>query len=97
MSGNAHIAVLFDDMMPQVSVFGDIDLTTEHESPVTLRPLGALDGASAFVLLKLSGRLCHQFLLHIDFETAPNLSEKLALIAFKSHTCERMDPKQCWD
>jgi hypothetical protein len=31
MSGDACIMVLFDDMMPQVSVFGDIDLTTEHE------------------------------------------------------------------
>jgi hypothetical protein len=31
MSGNARIVVLFDDMTPQVSVFGDIDLTAEHE------------------------------------------------------------------
>jgi hypothetical protein len=31
MSGDAHIVVLFDDTMPQVSVIGDIDLTTEHE------------------------------------------------------------------
>jgi hypothetical protein len=31
MSSDVHIVVLFDDMMPQVSVFGDIDLTTEHE------------------------------------------------------------------
>jgi hypothetical protein len=31
MSGNACIVVLFDDTMPQVSVFGDIDLTVEHE------------------------------------------------------------------
>jgi hypothetical protein len=31
MSSDAHIVVLFDDTTPQVSVFGDIDLTTEHE------------------------------------------------------------------
>jgi hypothetical protein len=31
MSSNAHIVVLFDDTMPQVSVIGDIDLTMEHE------------------------------------------------------------------
>jgi hypothetical protein len=31
ISGNAHIVVLFDDTMPQVSVIGDIDLTMEHE------------------------------------------------------------------
>jgi hypothetical protein len=31
MSGDAHIMVLFDDTMPQFSVFGDIDLTSEHE------------------------------------------------------------------
>jgi hypothetical protein len=31
MSGDARIVVLLDDMMPQVSVFGDIDLTAEHE------------------------------------------------------------------
>jgi hypothetical protein len=31
MSGNAHIMVLLDDMTPQVSVIGDIDLTAEHE------------------------------------------------------------------
>jgi hypothetical protein len=31
MSGDAHIVVLFDDTTPQVSVFGDIDLTVEHE------------------------------------------------------------------
>jgi hypothetical protein len=31
MSSDAHIVVLFDDMTPQVSVFGDIDLTAEHE------------------------------------------------------------------
>jgi hypothetical protein len=31
MSSNVCIVVLFDDMTPQVSVFGDIDLTTEHE------------------------------------------------------------------
>jgi hypothetical protein len=31
MSSDACIMVLFDDTMPQVSVFGDIDLTAEHE------------------------------------------------------------------
>jgi hypothetical protein len=31
MSRNAHIMVLFDDTMPQVSVIGDIDLTVEYE------------------------------------------------------------------
>jgi hypothetical protein len=31
MSSDARIVVLLDDMVPQVSVFGDIDLTTEHE------------------------------------------------------------------
>jgi hypothetical protein len=31
MSSDARIVVLFGDMMPQVSVFGDIDLTVEHE------------------------------------------------------------------
>jgi hypothetical protein len=31
MSGDACIVVLFDDMTPQVSVFGDIDLTMEHK------------------------------------------------------------------
>jgi hypothetical protein len=31
MSRDAHIVVLFDDTMPQVSVFGDIDFTVEHE------------------------------------------------------------------
>jgi hypothetical protein len=31
MSGNAHIMVLLDDTTPQVSVFGDIDPTVEHE------------------------------------------------------------------
>jgi hypothetical protein len=31
MSSDAHIVVLLDDTTPQVSVFGDIDLTTEHE------------------------------------------------------------------
>jgi hypothetical protein len=31
MSSDAHIVALFNDMMPQVSVFGDIYLTTEHE------------------------------------------------------------------
>jgi hypothetical protein len=31
MSSDACIVVLFDDMMPKVSVLGDIDLTAEHE------------------------------------------------------------------
>jgi hypothetical protein len=31
MSGNARIVVLLNDTMPQFSVFGDIDLTAEHE------------------------------------------------------------------
>jgi hypothetical protein len=31
MSSNACIVMLFDDTTPQVSVFGDIDLTAEHE------------------------------------------------------------------
>jgi hypothetical protein len=31
MSIDARIVVLFDDTMSQVSVFGDIDLTVEHE------------------------------------------------------------------
>jgi hypothetical protein len=31
MSGNARIMVLLDDTTPQVFVFGDIDLTVEHE------------------------------------------------------------------
>jgi hypothetical protein len=31
MSSDAHIVVLFDDTMPQVSIFVDIDLTAEHE------------------------------------------------------------------
>jgi hypothetical protein len=31
MSRDTRIVMLFNDMMPQVSVFGDIDLTTEHE------------------------------------------------------------------
>jgi hypothetical protein len=31
MSGDVCIMVLLDDMMPQVSVIGDIDLTVEHE------------------------------------------------------------------
>jgi hypothetical protein len=31
MSSDARIVVLFDDMTPQVSVIGDIDLTVEHE------------------------------------------------------------------
>jgi hypothetical protein len=31
MSRDARIVVLFDNTTPQVSVFGDIDLTMEHE------------------------------------------------------------------
>jgi hypothetical protein len=31
MSGDACIVVLLNDTTPQVSVFGDIDLTAEHE------------------------------------------------------------------
>jgi hypothetical protein len=31
MSRDARIVVLFDDTTPQVSVFGDIYLTVEHE------------------------------------------------------------------
>jgi hypothetical protein len=31
MSRDARIVVLFNDTMPQVSVFGDIDLTAKHE------------------------------------------------------------------
>jgi hypothetical protein len=31
MSGDTHIVVLLDNTTPQVSVIGDIDLTTEHE------------------------------------------------------------------
>jgi hypothetical protein len=31
MSGDVCIMVLLDDTMPQVSVFGDIDLTVEYE------------------------------------------------------------------
>jgi hypothetical protein len=31
MSGDVCIMVLFDDMAPQVSVIGDIDLTVEHD------------------------------------------------------------------
>jgi hypothetical protein len=31
MSGDTRIVVLLDDTTPQVSVIGDIDLTTEHE------------------------------------------------------------------
>jgi hypothetical protein len=31
MSGDAHIMVLFNDMVSKVSVIGDIDLTVEHE------------------------------------------------------------------
>jgi hypothetical protein len=31
MSRDACIVMLFDDTTPQVSVFGDIDLTAEHE------------------------------------------------------------------
>jgi hypothetical protein len=31
MFGNVCIMVLFDNMMPKVSVIGDIDLAAEHE------------------------------------------------------------------
>jgi hypothetical protein len=31
MSGDVHIVVLLDDTTPQFSVFGDTDLTAEHE------------------------------------------------------------------
>jgi hypothetical protein len=31
MSSDVRIVVLLDDTMPQFSVFGDIDLTSEHE------------------------------------------------------------------
>jgi hypothetical protein len=31
MSGDARIVVLLDNTMPQFSVFGDINLTVEHE------------------------------------------------------------------
>jgi hypothetical protein len=31
MSGDARNVVLLNNTMPQVSVFGDIDLTAEHE------------------------------------------------------------------
>jgi hypothetical protein len=31
MSGDVRIVVLLDDTTPQISVFGDIDLTAEHE------------------------------------------------------------------
>jgi hypothetical protein len=31
MSCDAHIVVLLNDTTPQFSVFGDIDLTAEHE------------------------------------------------------------------
>jgi hypothetical protein len=31
MSGDVCIMVLLDNLMPQFSVFGDIDLTVEHE------------------------------------------------------------------
>jgi hypothetical protein len=31
MSSNAHIVVLLGDTMPQFSVFGDMDLATEHD------------------------------------------------------------------
>jgi hypothetical protein len=33
MSGDVCIVVLLDDTMPQFFVFGDIDLTMEHEEP----------------------------------------------------------------
>jgi hypothetical protein len=59
MSSDAHIMVLFDDMTSQFSVFGDIDLTTEYEQPITFGPLCALDRASALVLLKLRSCIYH--------------------------------------
>jgi hypothetical protein len=59
MSGDARIMVLLNDTTPQFSVFGDIDLTAEHELPITLRPLCTLDRASALVLPKLLGCLRH--------------------------------------
>jgi hypothetical protein len=31
MSGDARIMVLFNDMVPKVSIIGDIDLTAKHE------------------------------------------------------------------
>jgi hypothetical protein len=31
MSSDVHIVVLLDDTTPQFTVFGDIDLTVEHE------------------------------------------------------------------
>jgi hypothetical protein len=34
--------------------------------------------------------------LHIVFETAPNLSENIALIALESYACKHVDPKQLW-
>jgi hypothetical protein len=59
MSSDACIVVLLNDTTPQFSVFGDKDLTAEHESPITLGPLFALDCASAFVFPKLPSCLCH--------------------------------------
>jgi hypothetical protein len=88
--------VLLNDTMSQVSVFGDIDLTTEHEQPITLGPLCTLDCTSALVLPKLPSCLRHQFLLHIVFETTLNLSENVVLIALDSYAWKRMDLKQLW-
>jgi hypothetical protein len=31
MFSNAHVMMLLDNTMPKLSVFGDIDLTSEHE------------------------------------------------------------------
>jgi hypothetical protein len=34
--------------------------------------------------------------LHVVFETVPNLSENIALIALEFYACKRVDPKQLW-
>jgi hypothetical protein len=34
--------------------------------------------------------------LHIVFETVPNLSENIALIALESYACKHVDLKQLW-
>jgi hypothetical protein len=34
--------------------------------------------------------------LVVDFETAPDLSEDIALFALESDTCKSMDAKQLW-
>jgi hypothetical protein len=34
--------------------------------------------------------------LVVDFETVPDLSENIALVALKSYACERIDAKQLW-